>query len=205
MPEPVLQPVNYLNLHRAGTDLSTFDRSGYREGPGWKIALWFLASHAFFYTACPWPSALKVWILRRFGCRVGTGVVIKHHVRIKNAWKLEIGDNSWLGEGTWIENLDDVVIGKNVCISQDAMILTGNHDYSRPDFRFRLGRIRLEDGAWIGARCVVCPGITCGSHAVLTVNSVATRNLEAWHVHSGNPAAPVRVRKMHKDTSRHTN
>lgn len=196
---PPVHRVPALNVRRTGTDLSAFDRSGYREGPAWKQALWFLASHLFFHTACPWPSALKVWILRLFGGRVGTGVVIKHHVRIKNAWRLEIGDHSWLGEGTWIENLEDVVIGKNVCISQEAMILTGNHDYSRPDFRFRLGKIRLEDGTWIGARSVVCPGITCGSHSVLTVNSVATRDLEAWHVHSGNPSRPVRARKMQND------
>lgn len=199
---PDLPPVHRLpalNARRTGTDLSAFDRSGYREGPAWKQALWLLASHLFFYTACPWPSALKVRILRLFGGRVGTGVVIKHHVRIKNAWRLEIGDHSWLGEGTWIENLEDVIIGKNVCISQEAMILTGNHDYSRPDFRFRLGKIRLEDGTWIGARSVVCPGITCGSHSVLTVNSVATRDLEAWHVHSGNPSRPIRARKMRND------
>lgn len=179
------------------TDLSKFNRNDYKEGPKWKVRIWYLINHFVFHTAIPFPSALKVWILRRFGADVGKNVVIKHNVRIKNAWKLTIGDNSWLGEGAWIENLDYVDIGRNVCISQDAMLLTGNHDYTRNDFRYRLKEVKLEDGVWIGAHSVVCPGVTCKSHSILTVNSVATKNMEAWGVYSGNPAIHIRNRKMH--------
>lgn len=178
------------------TDLSKFNRSDYIEGPKWKVGIWYLINHFVFHTAIPVPSSLKVWILRRFGAVVGNNVVIKHNVRIKNAWKLTIGDNSWLGEGAWIENLDYVDIGKNVCVSQDAMLLTGNHDYTRNDFRYRLKEVKLEDGVWIGAHSVVCPGVTCKSHSILTVNSVATRSMEAWGVYSGNPAILIRNRKM---------
>lgn len=179
-----------------GTDLSRFDRSSYSEGSGWKIAVWYLVNHTIFHSSLPWPSGFKVQLLRLFGGHIGKNVIIKQNVRIKNAWKLSIGDNSWLGEGTWIENLEEVTIGKNVCISQNAMILTGNHDYTEADFRYRLGKIHIEEGVWIGAHSLVCPGVRCKSHSVLTVNSVATRDLDAWHVYTGNPALPVRVRKM---------
>jgi putative colanic acid biosynthesis acetyltransferase WcaF len=181
---------------KKGTDLARFDRSSYSEGPRWKLAVWYLINHSVFHSSLPWPSGFKVWILRLFGGKIGKNVVIKQNVRIKNAWKLSIGDNSWLGEGTWIENLEDVIIGKNVCISQNAMILTGNHDYTESDFRFRLAKIHIDEGSWIGAHSLVCPGVRCKSHSVLTVNSVATKDLEAWHIYSGNPALPVRVRKM---------
>jgi putative colanic acid biosynthesis acetyltransferase WcaF len=50
------------------------------------------------------------------------------------------------------------------------------------------------DGVWIGARATVCPGVTAYSHAVLTVGSVATRNLEANAVYAGNPAVKVKDR-----------
>ena len=43
---------------------------------------------------------------------------------------LVVGDDCWLGESCWIDNLDKVVIGNNVCISQGALLLTGNHDYT---------------------------------------------------------------------------
>jgi len=56
--------------------------------------------------------------------------------------------------------------------------------------------IILEDGAWVGAHSVVCPGVTCKSHSVLAVNSVATRNLEEYSIYQGNPAILVKSREI---------
>ena len=127
---------------------------------------------------------------------MGTGLVIKTKVRIKNPWRLTVGDNCWIGESVWIDNLENVDIGNNVSISQGAMLLTGNHDYTISNFPYRLGKIILEDGVWVGAQSVVCPGVICKSHSILTVNSVASKNLEAWSIYAGNPAAFIRPRKM---------
>ena len=92
--------------------------------------------------------------------------------------------------------MDWVIIGKNVCISQGALLLTGNHDYSKPSFDLITKEIRLEDGVWIGAKSIVPPGIICKSHSVLSVNSVATKNLESYTIYQGNPAEIIRERKI---------
>lgn len=184
------------NIQLITTDLSKFNTGDYYSAPKWKVGLWYLVNYFIFNSALPWPYAIKLRLLRVFGAKVGTGLVIKTGVRIKNPWMLSIGDNCWIGESVWIDNLTDVKLGNNVCLSQAAILLTGNHDYSREDFRYRLGTITLSDGVWIGARSMVCAGVHCASHAVLTVNSVATKNLEAWKIYSGNPAVPVRERKI---------
>lgn len=57
-----------------------------------------------------------------------------------------------------------------------------------------IGEITLEDGSWIGAQSVVCPGVTVHSHAVLGVKSVANRDLDAYSIYQGNPAVKVRER-----------
>lgn len=178
------------------TDLSKFNTGDYVPGPKWKIGLWYLVNYYIFNSALPWPYGIKRRLLKSFGASVGTGLVIKTKVRIKYPWRLHLGNNCWIGESVWIDNLEEVTIGDNVCISQGAMLLTGNHDYKRSDFPYRLGGIKIEDGVWIGAQSVVCPGIVCGSHAVLTVKSVAVRDLEAWTVCAGNPAVPVRKREI---------
>jgi putative colanic acid biosynthesis acetyltransferase WcaF len=54
----------------------------------------------------------------------------------------------------------------------------------------------LEDGSWVGAKAIVCPGVTLHSHSVLSVGAVATRNLEPYTIYAGNPAVEVRKRKM---------
>lgn len=178
------------------TDLSVYDISWYKPGPKWKIILWFIVNSVTLNTYLPIPIAIKRLILKAFGTKMGTGVVIKPAVNIKYPWLLQIGNHVWIGEKVWIDNLSEVVIGDNSCLSQDSMLLTGNHNYRRSTFDLNTQPITLEDGVWIGAKAVVCPGVRCHSHAVLAVNSVATRSLEAYGIYQGNPAVLVRKREI---------
>lgn len=99
-----------------------------------------------FFINCSWnpSSSLRIRLLRLFGARMGKGVVIKPSVNIKYPWNLSIGDYSWIGENVWIDNLTHVAIGSNVCISQGAMLLCGNHDYKRPTFDLMVKPIVIE-------------------------------------------------------------
>jgi putative colanic acid biosynthesis acetyltransferase WcaF len=179
------------------TDLSKFDTGNYKPGASkLKILVWYFVNYYIFNAAFPWPYWLKTKLLRLFGAQIGDGLIIKTKVRIKNPWRLKVGDNCWIGESVWIDNLEDVIIGNNVCLSQAAILLTGNHDYTVVDFAYRLGKIELEDGVWIGARSVVCPGVTCSSHSILTVNSVANKHLDQFGIYAGNPAVFIRKRKF---------
>jgi putative colanic acid biosynthesis acetyltransferase WcaF len=175
-------------------DLSTFDNSWYSPGASRaRRAVWFIVSALFVASRFPF-SRVKVGLLRMFGARVGLRVVVKPSVHIKSPWLLEVGDNAWIGEQVWIDNLVRVTVGPNACISQGALLLTGNHNYRKPRFDLMTGEIVVCEGTWIGARAVVCPGVTCGSHAVLTVGSVATASLEPYGIYQGNPASRVRDR-----------
>ncbi len=174
-------------------DLGKYNNN-YRPGAFFIRCVWYLVSMVFFGTKIPFPSILKVAMLKVFGASVGHSVVIKPGVNIKYPWFLVIGSNVWIGEDVWIDNLTDVVIGDNVVLSQGAYLLTGSHDYSREEFDLITGSIVLEDGVWIAAKAIVCPGVTCKSHSVLSVGSVATHDLEAYLVYQGNPAAEKRKR-----------
>ena len=70
-------------------------------------------------------------------------------------WKLKVGNNVWIGEDVWIDNLELVDISDNVCISQGAMLLCGNHDFTSSTFDLIVKPIVLEDGVWIGAKSIV--------------------------------------------------
>lgn len=178
------------------TNLAAFNTGNYYAGPKWKVLLWYFCNYYIFNSAFPWPYGFKSRLLKLFGARIGKGFVIKTKVRIKYPWLLRVGDHCWIGESVWIDNLAPVTLGNHVCLSQGALLLTGNHDYKQADFPYRLGAIHIDNGAWIGAMAVVCAGVTCGSHAVLTVNSVASKDLQPWQIYSGNPAMPVRKREI---------
>jgi putative colanic acid biosynthesis acetyltransferase WcaF len=87
-----------------------------------------------------------------------------------------------------------VDIANNVCLSQGAMLLCGNHDYKKVTFDLMVKPIILEEGAWVGAQSVVCPGIKVGKYALLSVASVATDDLEAEMIYRGVPAEKVKAR-----------
>lgn len=177
------------------TNLCKYDNSWYNPGGGaLKRLMWYFCNVVVMKNGwIPFPG-IKMRLLRAFGARIGKGVVFKPCVNVKYPWNLSIGDYTWIGENVWIDNLVKVRIGSNVCISQGALLLCGNHNYKKKTFDLMVGEITIEDGAWIGAMCTVCPGVTCKSHSVLTVNSVATSDLEAYSVYRGNPAVKINDR-----------
>lgn len=182
--------------------LAAFNNDWYNPGgsvPG--RLLWFVVNALFFINPLNPFSGLKAVLLRLFGAKVGRGVVIKPGVNIKYPWRLRIGDHSWIGERVWIDNLADVSIGTNVCISQGAMLLTGNHDYKKAAFDLMIGEIVLEEGVWIGAKSLVAPGVTCKSHSILSAASVTSRDLAPYTIYRGNPAEPIRSRSIAPDHS----
>jgi putative colanic acid biosynthesis acetyltransferase WcaF len=178
------------------TDLSIYNNTWYHPGKKVLCVLWYFVNVVFFVSHIIPLSGLKVWLLKLFGAKVGHGVMIKPGVNIKYPWKLEIGNHVWIGENVWIDNLANVTIGNNVCISQGAMLLCGNHNYKKPTFDLIVSEIHLHEGAWVGAKAVVCPGVTLNSHAILSVGSVANKDLDAYSIYQGNPAIKIRERKF---------
>lgn len=177
--------------------LSSFTTKGFNKGAGFfKRTLWYFINALFVRASWNPFMSLKIALLKAFGAKIGKGLVIKNNVCIKSPWNLTIGNYVWLGEACWIDNLDKVTIGNNVCISQGALLLTGNHDYTKTSFDYRNAPIVLEDGVWIGAKTVVCPGITAYTHSILTVGSIATKNMESYGIYQGNPAIKIRERKI---------
>lgn len=156
-----------------------------------KQLLWYFTNILFFKNPFIISSSLKVFLLKLFGASVGKNVVIKPSVNIKYPWKLSIGNNSWIGEAVWIDNLSDVIIEDSVTISQGALLLTGSHDHTKESFDFISLPIMLQYGVWVGARAVVYGGITCHTHAVLSMNAVAETDLKAFTIYKGNPAIAV--------------
>ena len=176
-------------------NLSNYDNSWYKPGGGTaKRILWYFTNVLFFINSLNPSSGIKVRLLRLFGAKIGKGVVIKPGVNIKYPWNLSIGDYSWIGENVWIDNLVHVTIGSNVCISQGAMLLCGNHDYKRPTFDLMVKPIVIEDGAWVGAQSTVCPGVTMHSHSVLAVGSIVSKDLVPFSIYRGNPAVKIAER-----------
>lgn len=92
-----------------------------------------------------------------------------------------------------------VRIGDRTLIGYRSQILSSNH--AIPPGRGRIfgaGHVRkaVEIGAdvWIGANCVVLPGVTIGDGAVVAAGSIVTKDVPAYSVVGGCPAKPIKMR-----------
>jgi putative colanic acid biosynthesis acetyltransferase WcaF len=160
-------------------DLSAFTGRGYDKGRSlpWQAA-WFAVMNLVFMK---WwlPSRFRPPLLRFFGAEVGSGVLIRHRVRVQWPWKLVVGDNCWIGEGAWLLNLEPIIVGENVCISQEAFLCTGSHKHRDPAFEFDNAPIHVGDGAWVTARATVLRGTNVAPGEVV-VSAAVRRKL---HLH----------------------
>ena len=67
-----------------------------------------------------------------------------------------------------------VALGLDVCISQGAYLFTGNHDWDDPLFRF-CEPITVANGAWVGAKAIICPGSVLAPLSVIGAGVVRAR------------------------------
>jgi len=174
--------------------LDQYDNKGFERGkPRWVEACWIFIHATIFSSWIP-GSRWRVNLLRWFGADVGTRVVVKPNVRIKFPWRLSVGDDSWIGEGVWIDNLAQVTIGSHCCISQGVYMCTGSHRWDLETFDLETLSIVIEDQVWVGARSNIAPGSVLKEGCVLTIGASAHGILKAGFIYSGSPAEPIKSR-----------
>jgi putative colanic acid biosynthesis acetyltransferase WcaF len=157
--------------------LAGFTGAGYDKGRGLAMQIAWMAVSGLVFTRWWCPARLRVLILRAFGATVGHGVLVRHRVTVHWPWKLEIGDNTWIGEEVWLLNLEPIVIGHDVCISQGVFVCTGSHDRRSATFEFDNAPITIEDGAWLAAKATVLRGVTIGRGAVVGATALVARDV----------------------------
>jgi putative colanic acid biosynthesis acetyltransferase WcaF len=177
--------------------LARFDNSGYEPGRSRATQIaWFAIGLPLLRSSWIPFSGFRCELLRWFGARIGVGVVCKPGVRVKYPWRLEVGDHSWIGEDCWIDNLANVAIGRDCCLSQGSYLCTGNHDWADQAFSLIVGEIHVEDGAWVGARATLLPGVTLRAGAIAAAGSVIAHSIPTNEIHGGNPARFIKKRVL---------
>lgn len=153
----------------------------------------WVANHLVGSPLVPYPVRWR--LLRLLGmplepCAIGQGIYF-------GGFDVRIGEGTGINMGTVLDNLGPIRIGRMVSIGHQALLLTSSHEHGVEDIA--AGRavglpIVIEDGAWIGARATILPGVTIGAGATVAAGAVVTRDCEPGGIYAGVPARLVRQR-----------
>jgi maltose O-acetyltransferase len=144
-------------------------------------------------------NRLRATALRVYGIDVGEGTVAYGPPEIASAEdegfaKMTIGSDCVIHVGCLFELGDSVTIGNRVTIGNGVMVITTTHQLGPKDHRAGL-RIRqpvvIEDGAWIGARSVILPGVTVGAGAIVDAGTTVNKSVAPNTRVRGTPAKVV--------------
>lgn len=134
--------------------------------PTYFVFLWNIVERLFVTNSWQISSVIRKKALTLFGAKIGKNVILRPKMRVLFPWKLTIGDSSWIGDGVWIHNQNQVFIGHDVVISQECLITTGSHAH-RKDMGLITKPITIEAGTWITSRCMVLGGSHIGQSSLI--------------------------------------
>lgn len=124
--------------------------------------------------------------------RIGPNV----HITVEGG-TLEIGDNSFIGDGAIIVAVERISIGRDALIASYVTVRDQDHGFDQADQPYRdqplvSAPILIGTNVWLGTHVAVLKGVTIGDSAIVGANSVVTRDLPAATISVGVPARPVK-------------
>ena len=135
----------------------------------------------------------SVRIMKRDGkISVGNRVLLHRFVKLSAyGGKIEIGNNTYIGDRTEIHSGESVKIGNNVNVAWDCNIL--DRDYHGFESETEIKKsVTICDNVWIGCRCTVLKGVTIGEGSVVAAGSVVTKDVPEKCLVAGNPAKIIK-------------
>lgn len=152
------------------------------------VQLWWVVDALLFK---PSPQVLYGWrrlLLRLFGAKIGTGVIIRPNARITYPWKLSVGDHSWVGDFVELYTLGEIRIGSNSVVSQYSHLCTGSHDYQSETFDIYAESITIGDHVWVCSDVYIGPGVTICDGTVVGARSSVFSDIFKQGIYRGSPA-----------------
>lgn len=99
-----------------------------------------------------------------------------------------------------------IVVGDDTRIATGAVVFAFDHglapDRSIREQPVRSRGIRIGRDVWVGANAGITDGVTVGDHAVIAMGAVVTRDVPAWAIVVGVPAAIIGDRRGRRGMER---
>ncbi len=142
------------------------------------------------------------------GFRIGEGTRIDALPKINGGSDLfahlEIGKNCVIAAECVLDLVEKITLGDHVTLSPGVMILTSTHELDIREHRAGpvvKTPVTICDGAWIGPRAIILPGVTIGAGAVVNAGSVVNKDVPEHTRVGGAPAAQIERLRAHETSA----
>lgn len=150
---------------------------------------------------CSHKSVLNIvkrkWLKHVFNY-IGKDINIRPNVKFVRGYNISIGDNSGIGEKSFLQDVGKITIGNNVLMGPEVNIFTSNHGTKKDSLiieqELNLKDVIIEDDVWIGARAIILPGVKISKGTVIAAGAIVTKDTKEYSIVGGNPAKFIKYR-----------
>ena len=148
-------------------------------------------------------SQLRMALYRLAGMKVDRTSNIMMYAFVLQAQDISIGPNCIIGPFTTLDGRATLTIGRNVNVAGEVLTIGGYHSVDSPTAEGHLGKIVIEDNAWIAMRATILPGVTVGEGAYVAAAALVNRDVEPYTLVGGVPAKKLRDRSRNVQYTLH--
>ncbi|MGL5429777.1 MAG: sugar O-acetyltransferase [Vibrio sp.] len=143
----------------------------------------------------PSELAQRQQLLGRLLAEMGENCYIEPPLRANWGRHTHLGHNVYANFNLTLVDDTHIYIGDSVMIGPNVTLATAGHPIA-PEYREKVAQfnvpIHIGRNVWLGANCVVLPGVTIGENTVIGAGSVVTHSIPSNVVAVGNPCRVLR-------------
>jgi maltose O-acetyltransferase len=145
------------------------------------------------------PPILRVAVLRSLGVRIARPLLLYRvawlHVVVDSPRHLSVGRSVSVSMGCFFEGDGDISLGDDCVLGPRVSLITSAHLRGTDGYVERNPTylpVTVGRASWLGAGCMVMPGVTIGDDVTVAAGAVVTRNCIEPGVYAGVPARRIR-------------
>jgi len=170
-------------------NISKFDK--------FKRLIWMFVSLFLFRPfSLPFFNGWRIFLLKLFGAKIGSGSVVHASAYIPSPWNLTIGKETAIGPEVKL-HIGITTIGNKVTISQRTYLCSATHETDSINTPFVAGTIIVKDFSWIAAEAFIMSNITIGTGAIVGARAAVFKDVNDWNIVGGNPAKFIKMREVY--------
>ncbi|SMY15636.1 sugar O-acetyltransferase [Photobacterium aquimaris] len=148
----------------------------------------------------PSEAAKRAELMQQLFAEVGEGCYIEPPLHANWGKHTHLGDNVYANFNLTLVDDTHIYIGNNVMIGPNVTIATAGHPIE-PILREQITQfnipVTIGNNVWIGAQCVILPGVSIGNNSVIGAGSIVTKDIPSNVVAMGNPCRVSREINEH--------